>query len=104
MGTPASASMMAPETIGRAKTLFSTRIDDRHRATGGCQHILNKVLLGPAKALVIAQYPGDKQFYLFGCDEQWNVITDTVGDSLAQVFNQAEFEYEGVSKTWRKHA
>lgn len=103
MGMRTSASMMAPEIVGGAKTLFSTQIDDRHRPTGNCRHSVNGALQGPAKSLVIAQYLGDKLFYLFGCDEQWNVITDTVGDSLAQVFDQAEFEYEGVSKTWQKH-
>jgi hypothetical protein len=93
--------MTVPEIIDGARTLYWTQIDDRHRPTGNCRHFVRGVLLGPVKSLVIAQYPGDTQFYLFYCDEHWNVLTDALGDSLTEVHRRAEFEYEGVSNTWQ---
>jgi hypothetical protein len=38
---------------------------------------------------------------LFGCDKEWHHITDTWHESLEEAKRQAEFEYEGVSATWR---
>jgi hypothetical protein len=35
-------------------------------------------------------------------DKDWQFITDTWHESLEEAFRQAEFEYEGVSKTWRE--
>jgi hypothetical protein len=39
-------------------------------------------------------------YYLFGCDAEWNTVTDTWHKTLEEALEQAEFEYEGVSKTW----
>ena len=57
-------------------------------------------MLGPAAALAICQYEGDSQYYLFYCDDEWNVRTDTCHQSLDDAKDQAEFEYEGVSALW----
>jgi len=43
-----------------------------------------------------------KECYLFGCDSQWHVQSDTFHDSIEEAMEQAEFEYVGVSKTWTK--
>jgi len=61
------------------------------------------VLQGPAAGLAICHHEGEDCFYLFGCDSSWNTVTDTWHQSLDDALAQAEFEYEGVSKTWQKH-
>ncbi|MCM3631636.1 hypothetical protein M3194_30545 [Paenibacillus glycanilyticus] len=38
-------------------------------------------------ALAIAQYDGDNRFYLFSCDVDWNVISDTLHDSLQEAID-----------------
>ena len=38
--------------------------------------------------------------YLFGSDAEWNSVTATWHETLQQALDQADFEYEGVSKTW----
>jgi len=35
-------------------------------------------------ALAITQYEGSDGFYLFSCDLEWNVIGDTIHDSLQE--------------------
>jgi len=51
--------------------------------------------------LAICRFDGDDAFYLHGCDSDWNTITDTWHQSLADAQAQAVFEYEGVSDTWQ---
>jgi hypothetical protein len=50
--------------------------------------------------LAICQYPGMSEFYLFGCDAEWNTVTDTFHETLEEAKHQAEFEYEGTRTTW----
>lgn len=78
-----------------------TPIDQRHRHTGNTKQIVGGVVLGPAAGLVICQYSDDTAFYLFGCDAQWKSQSDTWHEELEDAKAQAEFEYEGTSKTWR---
>ena len=75
-------------------------IDNRHRPTGNCRHIVPGVLEGAAGGLAIGQYAGETAYYLFGCDDAWKTLTDTRHETLEDALRQAEFEYEGVSKTW----
>lgn len=89
-----------PELLGGAKVVRWSAIDGRHRPTGGCRQIVAGVLQGPAAGLAICQYEGETAYYLFGCDPEWNTVTDTWHESLEDALAQAEFEYEGVSETW----
>jgi hypothetical protein len=56
--------------------------------------------MGPMAGLAICQYAGEDAFYLFGCDPDWQSITDTWHQTLEEAQEQAEFEYERVSQTW----
>jgi hypothetical protein len=40
-------------------------------------------------------------FYLFGCDSDWNMVTDTLHHTLKEAKEQAESEYVGSLETWR---
>ena len=89
-----------PSKIGRATVICYTPIDGRHRHTGNCRQIVAGVPQGTAAGLAICQYEGEDSFYLFGCDENWEKVTDTWHETLEDAKHQAEFEYEGVSGTW----
>ena len=89
-----------PKILDGAKVVIYTPIDERHRPTGNCNQIVAGVLQGPASGLAICQYEGEDSFYLFGCDEDWNSVTDTWHESVEDAKAQAEFEYEGVNTTW----
>jgi len=89
-----------PALVGGARVVRWTVIDARHRPTGATRHIVAGVLQGPAAGLAICQYDGENAYYLFGCDDGWNSITDTWHSTLDSAVRQAESEYEGVSGTW----
>jgi len=89
-----------PSKVSGSTILCYTSIDGRHRHTGNCHLIVDGVLQGPAAGLIICQFDGESGFYLFGCDENWDQVTDTWHQTLEDAQHQAEFEYEGVSKTW----
>ena len=91
----------APGIIGGAKVLLYATIDGRHRPTGGCRHFVGGGLMGPAAGLAICRHEGETAVYLFGCDEDWDTVTDSWHETLEEAKAQAEFEYEGVSATWR---
>ena len=56
--------------------------------------------MGAMSGLAICQPTEGRDFFLFGCDGDWNVITDTWHQTLDEAKKQAEFEYEGIGKTW----
>jgi hypothetical protein len=89
-----------PSKIGGATVICYTPIDGRHRHKGNCRQVVAGVLQGAAAGLAICQYEGEDSFYLFGCDENWQSVTDTWHETLEDAKYQAEFEYEGVSGTW----
>jgi len=91
----------APKEIEGAAVILFTTIDSRHVPTGGCRHVVRGVLEGPASGLAICRYPGDVGYYLFGCDSDWNSVTDTFHETVEQAKSQAEFEYQHVSLTWQ---
>jgi hypothetical protein len=91
----------APDVVDGARVFRWTSIDERHRPTGNCRHIVvSGEVRGPAAGLAICQHDGEACFYLFGCDAEWSVVTDTWHATLEEALSQAEFEYEGVARTW----
>ena len=88
-----------PTTIGGARVICYTPIDERHRHTGRTRQTVGGVVQGAAAGLAICQYDGDDAHYLFGCNDQWNSVTDTWHKTLDEAQAQAAFEYEGVSGT-----
>jgi len=84
-----------------ARVICFTAIDERHRHTDFCRHFVDGRLAVPASGLVICQYPGETGYFLFGCNADWETVTDTWHATLEEAKQQAEFEYEGVSATWQ---
>lgn len=88
-----------PPTIGPFRVICYSPIDERHRFTGNTRQIVNGALMDSMLGLLICQ-SAENEFYLFGCDADWNDVTDTWHESVEDAKKQAEFEYEGVGKTW----
>ena len=87
-----------PPQIGGADVICYTPIDQRHRRTGNCLH--SGTVPGFVAGLAICQYPDEPYYYLFHCDSDWQVISDTFHVNLEDAKHQAEFEFTGVSVTW----
>ena len=47
-------------------------------------------------ALAVARYEGEEKAYLFYCDRDWNVITDTLWRNVAESVERARAEYPGI--------
>ena len=90
-----------PKKLDGADLILFSQIDERHIHTQNCKQLVAGQLMGAANGLAICQYDGEVVVYLFGCDENWNTITDTFHETIEDAKKQAEFEYEGVSKTWQ---
>ena len=73
-------------------------------ATGNTKHIVGGGVQPPARKLAIGQYSGEPGVYLFYCDAEWQVLTDTFHDSIAAAKEQAEFEYVGSTARWNRNA
>ena len=102
-GLPRRAPSGAPpKLLDGASVICYTPLDQRHRYTGNCRQVHRGVVQGPASGLAICRYPNESCCYLFGCDADWNVISDTWHQTLEDARTQAEFEYSGVSATWQE--
>src|SRR5262245_40060496 len=93
-----------PKQLDGANVLLWTTDVHATKPTVRTTHRVGDHVLGPAAALAICQYEGDSQYYLFYCDEEWSVRTDTCHQSMDDAKRQAEFEYEGISPLWRPAA
>jgi hypothetical protein len=90
---------MPPHELDGAIVVYFAAIDGcRH--TGRCKHLVGGSLVQPASAVAICRYRETEGYYLFGCDSCWHVVTDTWHETIEKAKEQAEFEYEGVSKNW----
>lgn len=48
----------------------------------------------------ICQYGEEENFYLYGCDSDWNTTSDTWHGSIEDAQKQAAVENAGVSPNW----
>ena len=90
----------APNEIDGASVLEYALLDREVTPTENTVHRVGGTVVGPAHVLVICKYPDDFGYYLFYCDQEWQVVTDTYHESLKAAKRQAEFEYRGVGAKW----
>jgi hypothetical protein len=91
-----------PKALDGADLLVWATLDEWVTPTGYCSHSVAGADLGPADALAVCVYADrTREYYLFHCDRQWQVLTDTLHDTLELAQRQAEAEYAGVSGRWR---
>ena len=89
-----------PEVSGDERLICYTSIDERHQFKVSCKQIVAGETMGAMAGLMICFHERKQAFYLFGCDADWQVVTDTWHQTLEDAQHQAEFEYDGVSETW----
>ena len=68
--------------------------------TGNTRHIVPGTNPEPDR-IAICKSPDDESYYLFYCDSQWNVITDTLHQTVEIAEQQAEFEFKNVELMWQ---
>lgn len=95
--------MNTPRTLDGARTVCIASIGEHQHHTGLTRHFKQGSLQGAAANLAICCYIDDPDsgFYLFGCDADWNVITDTWHESLEAAKRQARHEYENIDDAWQ---
>lgn len=89
-----------PVNFGGAHVIRWAVVDERLRHTGEFHQIVAGVLQGPAAGLALCKYDDEDGYFLFGCDADWNVVTDTWHMTVQDALAQAELEYEGVTAAW----
>ncbi|MEO8271156.1 MAG: hypothetical protein ABI557_15650 [Aureliella sp.] len=94
--------MAIPELLDGARVVCAITLDDRHVPTGATRHHVGGQLQLAFAKLAICQYDEpDSGCYLFYCDAEWTVVTDTWHETLDDAKRQAAFEYDGVSDSWQ---
>ncbi|PWU11862.1 MAG: hypothetical protein C5B50_22655 [Verrucomicrobia bacterium] len=93
-----------PDQLDGAKVTCFALVTAAVKPTAATTHRRDSQVLGPACGLAICQYPDDSAFYLFYCDENWAVRTDTFHLTLENAKSQAEFEYKGIRNYWKDMA
>src|SRR5437870_676102 len=90
-----------PAELNGARVVATAIVDASVAVTGNTTHIVAGSILPPSHALAICAYSNQVGVYLFYCDRQWQVLTDTWHASVAEAKAQAEFEYAGASGAWK---
>jgi hypothetical protein len=88
-----------PAEIGGGRVVAYTFLNGT-TATGATVHMAANDVTPMPHGLVVCRCENEGGWYLFYCDEQWNVLTDTWHMSEADAKSQAEFEFTGVSALW----
>jgi hypothetical protein len=82
-----------PEILDGARVLQFASLSRAH-PTGKTRHVVAGAEVSTFAALAIARYDDDPNgVYLFYCDSNWNVITDTWHENVAAAVGQANFEF-----------
>ena len=98
--TKTNKEEVVPDEIGGARVLHFIKIANIFRSTGNTKHIVRGALMGSAYGLAICKYENQVGYYLFGCDENWESITDTFHETVEDAMEQGEFEYKGTMDNW----
>lgn len=92
--------MTAPAELDGAELLQWA--DVRNAAPSGrIRHVVEAAELSTPSFLALCRYPGDSEVYLFRVDERWNVLVDTLHESIESAQAQALFEYDEADLTFR---
>jgi hypothetical protein len=92
-------AMTSPRVLDGADVLATADVSASSGA-GGTRHFRDGELVNRQIArLAVCRYPDEPHIYLFYCDADWAVLTDTMHDSFDAALGQAHFEYEDVSFT-----
>ena len=67
-----------PELVGGRKVIMFTKLDKPHTFTGNCKNYIGaERFKRPINGLAICKIKRENGFYLFGCNDKWESLTDT---------------------------
>ena len=98
--TTRGAVSLPSRSLGGRKVICFARLAKGIRKTEKTTHNLTGGDPADFKGLVIVEERAGAAYYLFYCNEQWEVLTDTWHRTLDDAKSQAEFEFEGVAQAW----
>ncbi len=82
---------MFPKKIDGAKVLYYTDKDDF--GVVACEDGSNAEYIC---YLAVCQYDNDTRYYLFLCDEKYEVVTDDLCDSIDECFETARYRKDHI--------
>ena len=82
---------MFPKKLDGAKVLYYTGEGDFGVVTNTNETDAERICY-----LAICKYENDNGYYLFLCDENYNVVTDDLLDSITQCFEIASFKKDDI--------
>ncbi len=86
-----------PDTLFDAKVIAFAKVSPEYQRTGKTTHSVGGIVKGSATHMVIAQYPEENSFYVFGLYQDGSE-TDTWHESLDNAIKQLDWEYENLSQ------
>ncbi|NKE56546.1 hypothetical protein FXN61_06750 [Lentzea sp. PSKA42] len=84
-----------PAELDGAEVFSFAPVGAAQKPTGGTVHSVSD-FPDVVRGLALARYSGEKTVYLFYCDEESNVVSDTAHSSVEEAIDQARFEFEGL--------
>jgi len=91
---------LPPPMVGSAKLIQFADAGPPVLFTGIQSVYVGGQLIGPAPRLAICQQVSDMAFYLFLCNERWEVIAAVGGDRVSSLISRAERWYQGINAKW----
>jgi hypothetical protein len=82
-----------PAELGGCKVLGTASVGPDTALTWGAQRNTGESADHPVRNLAIAEYPRHG-FFLFSCDKDWNVIWDSLCDSIEDALATAHYHYD----------
>jgi hypothetical protein len=88
-----------PAQIGGANVVAYAIMNEENSHTKNTTQIVAGETMAAAKAMVIAQYEEEENFYVFGVySEEWAAGTDTWHEDIVDAIEQLDWEYVDLSK------
>lgn len=87
-------SATPPTLLDGARVELFANLAPGQSPTGATRHFGT---VGKVAHLAISRYDDAAGVYLFGCTEEWKVVTDTYHSTEAEAVAQAEFEFGAVT-------
>ncbi len=84
----------APAELDGAEVFMFAPVGAAQRPTGATVHSVTG-FASVVRGLALARYEAGA-VYLFYCDEEWNVVSDTWHANVEDAIDQARFEFEGI--------
>lgn len=90
----------APRRIGGARVLQWAVIDARRAGKAGGPSGAAAGAESPVVGLAVCRHDGEAGVFLFGCDGEWNSLTDSWHPTVHEAIREAVHAHRGTVLTW----